>query len=91
VIMALIEVTLIPEAKKWWRMYSTHALTLAGAIPPAWAALPPDWQAHAKWMLWGLAPLVAISGVIGRVVKQPEISGCSTPVEESSAEGSSQQ
>jgi hypothetical protein len=80
------KLTLIPEWKHVWKMYSTHALSIAGAIPVAWASMPPEWQQNCKWMLFILAPAVALSGIIGRVVKQTSVSGASTPAEESSTQ-----
>lgn len=67
--------SLIPEWKRAWKMYSTHALSIAGSIPVAWASMPPEWQQSCKWMLLYLAPAVALSGIIGRVVKQQGVSG----------------
>ncbi|MDR5839325.1 hypothetical protein [Caballeronia sp. LZ034LL] len=82
--MALINIPLVPDAKDWWKWYCTHALALAGGIPAAFASMPQTWQDHCHWMLWGLAPFVAISGVIGRVIDQPKL-------DKSSAEESSTQ
>jgi hypothetical protein len=82
--MALKNLKLIDEWKQVWRMYSTHALSIAGAIPVAWASMPPDLQQHCRWMLWGLAPLVALSGIVGRIVKQSSIGGATAPGEDSS-------
>jgi hypothetical protein len=82
------KVILIDEWKQFWKMYSTHALSIAGAIPVAWASMPSDWQESCKWMLLYLAPAVALSGIIGRVVKQQAVSGAGignpTPGEDSS-------
>jgi hypothetical protein len=79
-----LKISLVDEWKQVWKMYSTHALSIAGAIPVAWASMPPDLQQSCKWLLWGLAPVVAISGIIGRVVKQSSISGGNSTSEDSS-------
>lgn len=65
-----IVISLVPDWRKWKTWYCVHALSIAGAIPPAWAVLPKNWQDHAEWMLYILTPLVAISGIIGRLVDQ---------------------
>jgi hypothetical protein len=87
--MALEKLTLtnrlIPEWKRVWKMYSTHALSIAGAIPVAWASMSPDWQHSCRWMLWALAPAVALSGIVGRVVKQASVSGNNSEAQDSQA------
>lgn len=65
---------LIPTWRKWYRMVSIWAMTLAGAVQTTWELVPPDLKA-------GIPPTVAyaitmgllVFGIVGRLVSQPSI------------------
>ncbi len=62
---------LIDDFKNFWKFYSVHALAVAAAIPVAWASVPAAWQHDCPaWFMAALSAVVAISGIIGRVIKQ---------------------
>ncbi|PWC14440.1 hypothetical protein B4923_04785 [Brenneria roseae subsp. americana] len=66
---------LIEEWKQLWRWFSVHALILAGAIPVVWAELPDEMKASLPAGVMGtVTALVAVCGVVGRVVKQDKSS-----------------
>jgi hypothetical protein len=64
---------LVPDWKSAWRWHSTQAMVLAGALPLAWAEMPPDLKASVpeSWLPYITAVILA-AGVIGRLRKQPE-------------------
>ncbi|AFJ98839.1 hypothetical protein ES15_1266 [Cronobacter sakazakii ES15] len=69
------EVSMVIENwRKWWRLFSVQALAVAGAIPLIWSQLPDDVKANipASWM-GTITAVVAVCGIIGRLVKQPTV------------------
>lgn len=64
----------IENWRKWWQLFSVQALAVAGAIPLIWSQLPDDLKANipATWM-GGISAVVAVCGIIGRMVKQSTI------------------
>ena len=66
---------LIPEAKKWWRMFSVQAMLAAGAIQGAYIALPADMQALIpdNWMRIITFAVLGL-GAVGRLIEQPKVS-----------------
>lgn len=62
---------LVDDAGRAWRWFSTWAFTAIAAIPPAWAALPPDVKElmPEDWGLWVFSAL-AFAGWVGRMVDQ---------------------
>ena len=66
---------LIPEWRKAWRMISVQAMTLAVAAQGAWAALPPELQSQMPdWGLKAITACILVLGIVGRLVKQDEVS-----------------
>ena len=65
---------LIPEAKKWWRMFSVQAMLAAGAIQGAYIALPADMQALIpdNWMRIITFAVLGL-GAVGRLIEQPKV------------------
>lgn len=72
--------TLIPEAKRAWRMFSLQANALNAAVLSTWAMLPESLQAKLpqSWVV-GIAIGLLVIGTVGRLVKQDSVSG---PTEE---------
>ena len=72
--------TLIPEAKRAWRMFSLQANALNAAVLSTWALLPEGLQAKIpqSWVV-GIAIGLLVIGTVGRLVKQDSVSG---PTEE---------
>lgn len=74
---------LIPEARRWWRMFSVQALLVIGALQGIVLALPPEaltQPALGTAMTWmelntSLTIAAAVVGAIGRIVAQPAVSG----------------
>lgn len=67
---------LIDEANKAWRMFSVQMMGVATAVQLSWAALPPEMiasipQQYVQYMTIGLL----VAGIVGRLVKQPSVSG----------------
>lgn len=67
---------LIEEANKAWRMFSVQMMSVATAVQLSWAALPSDMiasipQQYVQYLTIGLL----VAGIVGRVVKQPSVSG----------------
>lgn len=54
-----------------WKWFSVQALALLAVIPAVWAALPPEVQAIVPepWRI-GIMILIAVAGVVGRLVDQ---------------------
>lgn len=67
-------VRLIPEAKRWWRMFSMQAMGLATAALGAWQALPADLQARVPaGLVHGIAIALLALGMVGRLVQQDRV------------------
>lgn len=64
---------LVPDAKKSWRWFSMQAMTLNLGVLTTWSALPEDLKSTIpeSWVL-GIAIVVTLAGIIGRLVDQPE-------------------
>lgn len=64
----------IPEAGKWWRMFSVQAMLVAGAIQGAYIALPADMQEMVpdNWMRILTFAVLGL-GAIGRLIEQPKV------------------
>jgi len=62
---------LIPDWKDSWRWFSVWCMTISGAIPAAWLAVPDDMRSAvpSEWMAVG-AVIIAVLGIIGRLVDQ---------------------
>lgn len=64
---------LVENARQAWKWFSVQALALLALIPQIWAELPPE--THALFPLnalrWTIT-LVAVAGIIGRLVPQPK-------------------
>ena len=67
---------LIPQWRRCVRMFSVQAMVIAGAIQGAWVALPSEMKAMVSddWLRW-ITIVLMVAGVIGRLVKQPSVSG----------------
>ena len=62
---------LIPQWKKVWLMYSTHALILAALAPVIVSEMFKYMEEPVPhWLKPFVAVFIAISGIIGRVVQQ---------------------
>jgi hypothetical protein len=67
---------LIPEWRKAWRMVSVQAMALAATIQGAWMAIPPDLlQQVPSEIVRGVTLTLLVLGIIGRLVKQEQVSG----------------
>ena len=66
---------LITNWRSAWKMFSVQIPAVNVALLATWAALPEKFQnaLPASWMLAVAAVLIVI-GVIGRLIKQPEVS-----------------
>ena len=69
----------IENWKQSWKLFSVQALAVAGVIPAIWAGLPDHIKAiiPASWM-GSITALVAVCGIIGRLVKQPAATNSQT-------------
>ena len=66
--------TLIPEARRAWRMFSVQAQALAFALLGAWQALPEDLKASLPpSLVYWLAMGLMVAGIAGRLVQQPKV------------------
>jgi hypothetical protein len=62
---------LIPNWRQAWRMFSVHAMTLAGAMQAAWVAMPPDLKSRVPdGLVDGLTVAILALGIVGRLVDQ---------------------
>lgn len=75
---------LIDEAGKWYRMFSVQMLVLIGALQSVLVVLTPEQAAQfvpfmgtLTWHSLGvsLTVVAAILGAVGRLIKQPTVSG----------------
>ena len=65
--------TLVENARNAWRWFSMQALAFLAVVPVIWFQLPPETQqlipdAAKPWIVTG----VALAGMAGRMIKQPE-------------------
>jgi len=67
---------IIPEWRKAHRMLSVQCMTLASSLLVTWEVLPNDLKASIPqpWVRYGAIALLVL-GVVGRLVKQPSVSG----------------
>lgn len=66
--------SLIPNARKWYRMFSIQANALNGAFLGTWVLLPPKFQeAVPVPVVIGIAIGFLVLGVIGRLWSQPTV------------------
>ena len=64
---------LVKDAKQAWRWFSVQVLAIQGAAASAWLAVPDDLrQAVPETWLAGAAVALAVLGIIGRLVDQPD-------------------
>lgn len=74
--------TLIDNAKAWWKMFSMQAYAAALAMLGAWQMLPPSWQAMVPTsVLMPAVMVVLVAGAIGRLVKQDSVAPPAPPQE----------
>lgn len=66
---------LIPEWKKWPRMFSQWAFISAGALQGGWLLLSEVQRASipAEWVQY-LTITIVVLGFIGRLIPQPKVS-----------------
>lgn len=65
-----VRLQLIDDWRRWYRFYCVHALLICTAIGALITALS---AAHVRipgWLLGPLLVIAAVSGIVGRVVKQ---------------------
>lgn len=75
--------TLIPNWRESWRMFSVQALIVIGALQGVVLAIPPEALAApalGTGFTWAevntaLTVAAAVAGAIGRIVAQPAVSG----------------
>lgn len=66
--------TLIPNWRQAWRMFSVQAQAIALAILGAWQVLPEDLKAQLPHnLVYWLAMGLMVLGIIGRLVHQPSV------------------
>ncbi len=74
---------LIPEARRWWRMFSMRALAVIATLQGIVLTIPADTltkPALGTTLTWmelnaGLTIAAAVIGGIGRLVAQPKVTG----------------
>ncbi|MGC4076271.1 MAG: hypothetical protein QM702_04415 [Rubrivivax sp.] len=77
-----MKLQLIPEARRWWRMFSMQAMALANAILAAWLAVPAALQERVPApLVIGTAIALLVLGMVGRLVHQGSLR---TPGDEAS-------
>jgi hypothetical protein len=66
--------TLIPNIKQAWKMFSIQAQALNAALLVSWQSLPTTFQTilPVQYLLT-LAVVLLILGVVGRVIHQPSV------------------
>jgi len=64
---------LVDDWKNAWRWFSVWCLTISGAAPAAWLAVPDEMrrQVPAEWLAVA-AVVIAVAGVFGRLVDQEQ-------------------
>ncbi|UVS95634.1 hypothetical protein [Burkholderia glumae] len=65
------QIELIEDWKRAWRLYSVHAMLIAavlGIVEAGLAAAHIAWLP--EWVFGALTALIAVSGIVGRIVKQ---------------------
>jgi len=67
---------LIPEWRRAWRMFSVQMMAAAAAFPALWASLPDEAKAALPHgvQVW-IPTVLLVCGIVGRLVKQPKVSG----------------
>jgi hypothetical protein len=66
--------TLIPNIKQAWKMFSIQAQTLNAALLVSWQSLPATFQTILPVQyLIGIAITLLVLGIIGRVIQQDAI------------------
>lgn len=65
---------LVPEAKRWYRMFSQQSILASIAIQGTWATLPDDLKATvpSTWVTYITVAILAL-GFIGRLIGQPKV------------------
>lgn len=65
---------LVPEAKRWYRMFSQQSILASIAIQGTWASLDDDLKASipGTWVA-GITVAVLTLGFIGRFIDQPKV------------------
>lgn len=66
--------TLIPNWRKAWRMFSVNIPSVNAAVIATWASLPSRFQDAypVRWLLVTVVVLLVL-GIAGRLVKQPAV------------------
>ena len=66
--------TLIPNIKQAWKMFSIQAQTINAALLVSWQSLPATFQTILPVQyLIGIAVALLILGIAGRVIQQPAV------------------
>lgn len=65
---------LIPEAKRWWRMFSIQAQAVALAVLGAWQVMPAELQDKVPpVVVFAVAMVLLVAGIAGRLIDQPKV------------------
>lgn len=65
---------LVPEAKRWYRMFSQQAFAAAIAIQVTWASLAAEMKASIPELWVQVMTVVILAlGFFGRLVDQPKV------------------
>lgn len=77
-----MKLQLIPEARRWWRMFSMQAMGAASALLGAWGALPDELQTKVPaGLVVGVAVALLVLGMVGRLVQQDTVRPLPSPDE----------
>lgn len=65
---------LIPEAKRWYRMFSLQSMSISVALLGSWGALPDDLKAviPIEWVIV-IAITILVLGMFGRLIPQKKV------------------
>ncbi len=65
---------LVDNAKSWYKMFSVQAQIAAGSILGSWSLIPEDLKQNLPQnVVIGVALVLLVLGVIGRLIKQENI------------------
>ena len=64
---------LVPDAKQSWKWYSQRMMAIAALLPFVWEQMPPDLkQAVPDSVMPYVVAAILVTGMIGRVIDQPD-------------------